>query len=262
MAYVVDGQLPIGATHPNLGSNLSADGIISFETVGENVLFGELLYLHSNGKYYKALADSDEKMPVTCMAVWQQLSGKVCPVLMQGFVRNDSWNFALPNKVYIDKDTEGLITISQPTDYNQIVGTVIKKNILYFSPESNYDYGYDTRNTIKDLNTDVKALFERQTFNVSLPIWAAGDYTMLNGGRHARLSILDAWVEVKDNSDQNQTIEIVGFSDILNIPETYSAGVAIPLDMIRGELGFGENVIVKASTNRRVTVELMCESDE
>jgi len=262
MAFVVEGQLPIGATHPNLGNDKSADGIISYGTLGEAVVFGNLLYLSSDSKWYKALADSDERMPVQAMAVWSEAAGKVCPIIKQGFVRNDAWAFQVGKKLYVDKTTAGLITTGAPTDYRQIVGNVEKPSVIYFNPEHNISYGFSDRTTIKNLQNDVNALYERQTQTYTLPIWAAGQYTMLNGGRHTRLKIIDAWVEVKDNSDQDQSIEIVGFSNILNISDTYGAGVAIPLDMTRGELGFGENVIVRAGTNRRVTVQLLCESNE
>lgn len=264
MAYVKDGQLPTGATHPSLGDNKSADGIVGYGILGESgITFGTLLYHNSDGKWYKAIANSEEKMPVQSMATWTERINKTIPILKQGFVRNDSWSFIPGRKLYVDTVTSGIITMVQPTDYRQIVGNVDKDpNIIYFNPEHNVNYGYNNRITIKDLDTDVKALFERQTFNIRFPIWVAGKFTMLRGGKHIRLTILDAWVIISDNADLDQTIEIIGFSDVLYIPNTYGAGVSIPLDIIRGNLLFGEDIIVRAETNKRVTIELLCESDE
>lgn len=257
----MDGQLPIGATHPDLGSNKSADGIIAYGQLGEDMSFGHLLCQKSDGKYYMAIANSDDTMPVRAMALWTEKAGKVCPILIQGYVRNDSWTFALSNNLYIDSSVSGLITTTQPTDYNQIVGNVIRPNIIYFNPEPNYDYGYDTRTTIKDLTKDVNALYERQTFSISLPIWEAGQFILMRGGKHPRLNILDAWVVVGDDSGLEQNVEMVGFGSV-NILGTYDAGVTIPLEMERGNLSFLEDVIVRTTTNRRVTVELLCESGE
>ena len=86
MAYVEDGSLPIGASHPKLGNNESADGIIEFGLLGENVDFGNVLYYNGDGKWYKALADSNETMPARAIACWKYYANKTIPKIGRAHV--------------------------------------------------------------------------------------------------------------------------------------------------------------------------------
>ena len=120
----------------------------------------------------------------------------------------------------------------------------------------------DLQDVINENARDTTALAKRQTLNYRYPIWAAGDFDMLRGNKHPNLKIVDGWVITGDNSDLDQTIEIVGISDSLYIPDSYKSGVVIPLEIINEDISFFEDVIIRANTNKRMIVELLCESNE
>jgi len=110
---------------------------------------------------------------------------------------------------------------------------------------------------------DVQALAARQTFNLAYLVSCKGEHTIVNSRRHSRMRILQAWVTVADNSDRSQSIELMGLCKAQPIAESYKAGVAIPLTLIRNpELHFIDEVTIKATGSRLVTINILCESTE
>jgi len=258
-AYCEDQQLPIGSTHPNLGNNKSADGIITFGLMGDDVEFGQLVYQQTNNKWYKTVG-TDTYPAAKGITAWKTTKDKLCPIMKQGYIRNDAWNFNLGRDLYTNYESAGNITATASTEYRHVIGQAERPNVLYFNPDSNVNYG--TRVTYSNLQRDIDSLYQNQSNLYVIPIWAAGQYTLLDGNKHGRLKIVDAWVEVKDNSDLDSTVEIIGLSNPLYVPNTYSAGVSIPIDVLRKNIGLNEFVYVRASTNKRLSVHLQCESDE
>lgn len=120
-----------------LGSNLSYSGLIESGTVGENVVFGDVLYLKfSDGKWWKALATAYTTTPVARMAMASISANASGTLLIEGNVRNDSWALAA-NKVYLSAATSGAITTTQPaTTGNQIqvLGVAKTSTRMYFKP--------------------------------------------------------------------------------------------------------------------------------
>ncbi len=114
------------------------------------------------------------------------------------------------------------------------------------------------------INQEVNAVASRQTFNIVYLITSRGEHVIINGHRHPRMKILQAWVELKDNSERTQSIEIIGITQPKDIAETYKAGVAVPLTLRyrTNEVHFVSSVITKTDTDRAVTVTLLCESTE
>lgn len=265
MVSVRDQQSPSGGSiQSNLGENKNADGIIADGVAGENVKFGDLLYQSiDNGFWYKALATSELTMPVKAMAAWTQSSGRVLPILRQGYVRLDTWSFVNGMKVYVDTVTAGNVTMQAPNDYRQEVGAAESKNIIYFNPEHNVHYGYNDRIILKDLQADVDILFKRQSSVHKCNIWEydTGNKPLITG-KHGRLKIRDAMVYVSDNNYVEQYVEIIGITEPLNIASTYSSGVAIPLNVIRSFVGLNEQIDVYSTGGRRIAVELQCDNNE
>ena len=111
---------------------------------------------------------------------------------------------------------------------------------------------------------EINAVASRQSFNIIYLITSRGEHIILNGHRHPRMKVLQAWVELKDNSERTQRIEIIGITQPKDIAESYKAGVAIPLTLRyrTNEVHFVSNVIVKADSDRLCTVHLLCESTE
>lgn len=263
MAYVTDGELPMGATHPDLGSNKTADGIIGYGQVGESVVFGNILYPAEDGKWYIAMA-MEGMMPVGAMAVWTETANKTIPILHQGYVRNDSWNFPyVPyRKLYVS--TTGAIVSSAPKDYRQIIGNVVKPNIIYFNPEHNFHYGYNERLTLKEIDDDIKTLYERNIctmYQCNTWEWDTGLKPIITG-KHGRLNITDASVLVADNNPQEQSVEIVDITSKKDISTTYNSGTNISLDIIRSYIGLNEQIYVNISGSRRLNIVLLCENVE
>ena len=120
-----------------LSSNLTYSGIIETITVGENVVFGDVLYLKfSDGKWWKAKADAYATTPVARMALATISANNAGLSLIEGNVRYDSWSLAA-NKIYLSAATSGAVTTTQPaTTGNQIqvVGTAKTSTTMYFKP--------------------------------------------------------------------------------------------------------------------------------
>jgi len=121
----------------SLPSNQSYLGITESGTVGENVVFGDVLYLKfSDGKWWKAKADSYATTPAMRMALASITANNSGTILIEGNVRYDSWSFAA-NKVYLSAATAGAATTTQPSTTGnqiQVLGIAKTSTKLYFKP--------------------------------------------------------------------------------------------------------------------------------
>lgn len=120
-----------------LNTNLSYCGVIDTSTVGENVVFGDVLYLKfSDGKWWKAKADTFTTTPAQRIAIESISANNSGKLLIDGFVRNDSWTFTAP-QTYLSATTAGSITTTQPATAGnqiQVVGIAISSTKLHFKP--------------------------------------------------------------------------------------------------------------------------------
>jgi len=125
-----------------LSTNQSYTGTYEVATVGEAVVFGDVLYLKfSDGKYWKAKADAYTTTPATRMALATIAANGSGNLLIEGLVRYDSWSFASAN-VWLSAATAGAITTTQPaTTGNQIqkIGIAFSSTKLQFRPS--FDIG-------------------------------------------------------------------------------------------------------------------------
>ncbi len=139
---------------PSLGGNLSLNNksiditaalnsnrsyVGSFETAiaGEALVFGDVLYLDfATNKWRKANAGSLATTPVQRMALENIAANGSGKMLIEGFIREDTWSFgAAP--VYLSATITGAITTTQPaTSGNQVqrVGIAFNSNKLHFKP--------------------------------------------------------------------------------------------------------------------------------
>ena len=122
-----------------LGSNSTYSGIIETGTVGENVVFGDVLYLKfSDGKWWKAKADAYATTPGVRMAMASISANASGVLLIEGNVRYDSWSFAA-NKVYLSAATAGSATTTQPSTTGnqiQVLGIAKTSTTMYFKPSN------------------------------------------------------------------------------------------------------------------------------
>lgn len=135
------GGLP-GNYYNALSSNYAYTGLVETGTVGENVVFGDVLYLKfSDGKWWKAKADAYATTPGVRMALGSISANAAGTLLIEGNVRFDSWSFA-SHRVFLSEVTAGLCTTTEPSasgNQVQLLGIGKTSNTLYFRPS--YDVG-------------------------------------------------------------------------------------------------------------------------
>ena len=121
------------------GSDHEAIGEISSWTMGENVVFGDVLYIKTDGELGKSDADGTATMAVICMSIATTVSGSSGEILLSGFVRDDTYTFSIGGDVFAST-TAGGVTQTAPVgsgDQVQYLGTATHANRFRFSPISN-----------------------------------------------------------------------------------------------------------------------------
>jgi hypothetical protein len=119
-------------------NNNEANGITATMTVDANTVgFGAALHMDTDGNW--VMADADwTSMPCQALALEAGTGSK--KVLMQGFIRNDSWNWTVGGDsglIYVSTTT-GQLTQTAPSstgDKVQIVGFATHADRMYFNPE-------------------------------------------------------------------------------------------------------------------------------
>jgi uncharacterized membrane protein len=101
--------------------------------------FGAALHIDTDGNLIECDADASTTMPCFALACETGTGSK--KVLLQGFIRDDSWNWTPGVYIYISTTTGGL-TSTAPTgsgDQVQIVGMATHADRMFFNP--NYAIG-------------------------------------------------------------------------------------------------------------------------
>jgi hypothetical protein len=128
-----------GSFNPDV-DNLSASGNTVSLTAGENLSFGEVVYIKSDGKMWKADANAADTFPVTLMAAASISADASGNFLILGFARNDAWNWTVGGQLYLST-TAGAITQTMPTttdDVIQHLGIATHANRIYFNPSQDF----------------------------------------------------------------------------------------------------------------------------
>jgi hypothetical protein len=116
-------------------NDLTGNGIISYGTVDANSTgVGAALYIASDGNYEEADADAVATMPCVALALETGTGNK--KILLQGFIRNNSWTWTPGNQIFISPTT-GMLTQTSPSAAGQqvqIVGYAVKSNTMFFNP--------------------------------------------------------------------------------------------------------------------------------
>jgi hypothetical protein len=123
-----------------LGTNQTYEGTIVNDAVGEAVVFGNLLYMNSDGRWWKsssAVANGTE-FPVTAMALETSGANTIAKLLLNGTVRNDAWNFTTIGKVFCGVDVPTHTQPSTPGHTMQIIGRSYNAGRMYFNPDNIY----------------------------------------------------------------------------------------------------------------------------
>lgn len=132
---------PLDGT-PN--SDHSANGPkTSTFNAGESVTVMDLVYLKSDGEWWKTDADAEATAGgLLAISLETKSDGQAMSVALPGsFVRDDTWNWTVGATLYIDTATAGGITATQPSgtdDVIRVVGFAVTADVIYFNPSPDY----------------------------------------------------------------------------------------------------------------------------
>ena len=112
-------------------------GLTFEDTVGENVVYGDFLYLKTDGKWWKSDADAEASMPVEAMAT-ETIAANASGVLLwqRGIARDDSWSWT-PETELFASTTPGALTETRPSGSGDMVQSVAKSRtvtVIMFRP--------------------------------------------------------------------------------------------------------------------------------
>lgn len=122
------------ATAPT--SDTTGNGIKGSFTAGENVVFGDVCYIKSDGKMWKSDADAVGTSYCVAMAMASITAESAGVFLLIGIVRDDSWAWTVGAPIYLST-TAGDITQTSPSgseDIVQILGVATHADRIYFNP--------------------------------------------------------------------------------------------------------------------------------
>ncbi len=121
-----------------LGSDHLYSGDTDSQPVGENVVFGQLLYYDWTDVEWKlAKADAFATAKATRIALESKGNGETCLMLVKGYIRDDSaFDFGAA-RVFLNDDTFGACDDTAPAESGDqifVVGEAKSADILFFDP--------------------------------------------------------------------------------------------------------------------------------
>jgi len=131
----------INALYHKIASTPSPDHSWSGEvscgvTAGENLVFGDAVYMKADGKAWKADADAAATMPIFGIAVATINAEATGEVLTRGWIRDDSWSLTAGGIVYASV-TAGAISGTAPVgagDQVQVIGVAMTTASFLLNP--------------------------------------------------------------------------------------------------------------------------------
>jgi len=120
-----------------LGTDHFASGLTVTATAGESLVFGDVCYLKSDGKLWKAKADAATTVPCFYMAMATIAADADGVFLEIGKVRDDTWSWTVGAVLYVSTATAGALTETKPTGSgNQIqqIGIAMAATVVDFRP--------------------------------------------------------------------------------------------------------------------------------
>ncbi len=120
----------------DFADDLSCNGITMTQTAGENLAFGDSVYMKADGKFWKTDADAAATMPCVALAAATILADAAGTFLKIGYIRKDAWNWTVGAGIYVSTTT-GELTETAPSansDEIQVVGHAHAADIMYFNP--------------------------------------------------------------------------------------------------------------------------------
>jgi len=121
---------------PSPSTDHSATGIKVSLTAGETLVIGDVVYMKSDGKVWKADADATGLYPAIAIALAGASADASVEVLMKGIMRDDTWNWTVGGVIYLST-TAGALTQTAPTGSGhvvQVIGVATHADRMLFDP--------------------------------------------------------------------------------------------------------------------------------
>jgi hypothetical protein len=140
IAGVLTGRYPVVGTPT---TDLTANGPYTETFVaGENLTALDLVYLKSDGKWWKSDADAvSTSGGLLGIAMNAATANATASVQLHGsFVRKDAWTWTHGDILYVSTNP-GEITATAPVgsgDVVRVVGTAVSQDVIYFTPSPNH----------------------------------------------------------------------------------------------------------------------------
>lgn len=117
-------------------TDLSATGIITTLSAGQDLIFGDVCYINSSGNALLGDADALATSGAIVMALAIINNGNSGNFLLHGIVRNDAWSWTPGGLMYLSTSA-GAMVQSAPNatdDVIQILGVATHADRIYFNP--------------------------------------------------------------------------------------------------------------------------------
>ena len=125
-----------------LTTDQTASGDIITATAGENVAFGNVCYLKSDGKFWKTDADAEATSKGLLVMAIATIAGDASGLFLKtGLARDDAWNWTVGAELFLDTATAGGMTATAPsgsTDIVRLVGYGKGADYVEFKPSTMY----------------------------------------------------------------------------------------------------------------------------
>ncbi len=111
-------------------------GITIPGTAGENLVFGDFVYLKNDGKWWKSDADAEATMPIGAMAIETIATNNTGTFLTYGIARDDTWGWTVGALQYASTTPARLQEV-QPAgsgDQVQVVSEALTATVILFRP--------------------------------------------------------------------------------------------------------------------------------
>lgn len=110
---------------------------------GESVTLMDLVYLKSDGEWWKTDADAEATAKgLLGISLESKADGQAMKVALPGcFVRDDTWDWTPGATLYVDTVTAGGITATMPSgtdDVIRVVGWAVTADVIFFCPSPDY----------------------------------------------------------------------------------------------------------------------------
>ena len=134
--FTLSGNLTTANFIAAISSNQTVAGMTSTNTAGQNLTFGQLVYMKSDGKMWKADADATTTTPAIAMAAENISANASGTFLRVGWARDDSWTWTVGGRLYVSVTAGGISqsVVGGSGDVSQPIGVAESATIIYFLP--------------------------------------------------------------------------------------------------------------------------------